>query len=175
MTAWRQENKGRGGAASKVAGKVASLVLLGALCAAVTLAGPVKAASTERVVTDHRTGLAISGFDPVAYFIQSRPVKGKADIEAHQGGAIWRFHDARDREIFLAAPEVYAPQFGGYDPTGLVRGRIIAGEPNLWLIRGGRLYLFSRIENRDAFAANAAAFAEAAEKWPALSESLADY
>lgn len=157
------------------ASKVTGLALLGLFCAAVTWAAPAEAASTERVVTDHRTGLAIAGFDPVAYFIQSRPVAGKADFEAHQGGAIWRFHDARDREIFLSAPEVYAPRFGGYDPTGLARGRIIAGEPNIWLIHGGRLYLFSRIENRDAFAANPAAFAEATEKWPALSETLADY
>lgn len=134
-----------------------------------------RAASTERVVTNHHTGLAIDGYDPVGYFLQSRPVAGKAGIETYQGGAIWRFSDERDREIFLAAPAIYGPQFGGYDPIDLAHGRIVAGQPAIWLVSGQRLYLFSRAEHRDAFAANPSSLADATDKWPALSRSLADY
>jgi len=167
MTAWRQENKGRGLKAPIVAGILAVLAMMGPVAA--------RAASTERVVTNHHTGLAIDGYDPVGYFIQSRPVAGKAGIEASRGGAIWRFHDERDREIFLSAPGIYGPQFGGYDPVDLAHGRIVAGQPLLWLISGQRLYLFSRAENRDAFEADPSNLAGAADKWPILRKKLADY
>jgi hypothetical protein len=167
MTAWRQENKGWGRKGLTAAGILAIFAAWGLVGA--------QAASTERVVTDHHTGLAISGYDPVAYFIQSRPIEGKAGVEAHQGGAIWRFSDERDRQIFLSAPDIYAPQFGGYDPMDLAHGRIVAGQPLVWLVYRQRLYLFSRIENRDAFAAGPAQLAEAVEQWPVLSERLADY
>jgi hypothetical protein len=171
MTAWRQENKGWGQKGLIAAGILAIFaVMFGVLEPSV-----VRAASTERVVTNHHTGLAIDGYDPVGYFIQSRPVAGKAGIETYQGGAIWRFFDERDRQIFLSAPDIYGPQFGGYDPVDLAHGRIVAGQPVLWLISGQRLYLFSRIENRDAFAADPSSVAEAADKWPVLSQSLADY
>ena len=167
MTAWRQENKGRSRKGLILAGILAVFVLMG-------LPG-VWAASTERVVTNHHTGLAIDGYDPVGYFLQSRPVTGKAGIETYQGGAIWRFSAERDREIFLSAPDIYGPQFGGYDPVDLADGRIVAGQPVIWLVSGQRLYLFSRNENRDAFAADPSRLAEAADKWPALSKTLADY
>jgi len=167
MTAWRQENKGWGPKGLIAAGILAVFAVMGSVAA--------RAASTERVVTNHHTGLAIDGYDPVGYFIQARPVAGKAGIEAYRGGAIWRFSDERDRQIFLSAPDVYGPQFGGYDPIDLAHGRIVAGQPMLWLISGQRLYLFSRIENRAAFAADPSSLAEAADKWPVLSQSLADY
>ena len=134
-----------------------------------------RAVSTERVVTNHHTGLAIDGYDPVGYFLRSRPVAGKSGIETSQGGAIWRFFDERDREIFLSAPHIYGPQFGGYDPIDLAAGRIVAGRPLIWLVHDRRLYLFSRVENRDAFTADPSALAGAADKWPALSKTLADY
>lgn len=167
MTAWRQENKGWGQKGLIAAGILAVFVVMRPVAA--------EAASTERVVANHHTGLAINGYDPVGYFIQSRPVAGKPGIETHHGGAIWRFFDERDRDIFLSAPDIYGPQFGGYDPIDLAYGRIVAGRPLIWLVYGQRLYLFSRIEHRDAFTADPSRLADAAEKWPALSETLADY
>lgn len=167
MTLWRQENKGYGRKGLIAAGILAVFALMGL--------GAVRAASSERVVTNRHTGLAIDGYDPVGYFIQSRPVAGKPGIETYQGGAIWRFFDERDRDIFLSAPDIYGPQFGGYDPIDLADGRIVAGQPLIWLVSDQRLYLFSRVENRDAFAADPSRVAEAAGKWPALSGTLADY
>lgn len=167
MTVWRQENKGLSRKGPVAAGILAVFAVLAPVI--------VWAASTERVVTNHHTGLAIDGYDPVGYFIQSRPVAGKPGIETWQGGAIWRFFDERDRDIFLSAPDIYGPQFGGYDPIDLADGRIVAGQPLIWLVHGQRLYLFSRIENRDAFTADPSRLAEASGKWPALSETLAGY
>ena len=106
------------------------------------------AATTERVVVNRYSGLAIDGFDPVAYFTDAEAARGAPDVEAAQGGAIWRFRSEANRAAFMAHPEVYGPQFGGYDPVDVARGRAVAGRPQLWLIAGQRLYLFSREESR---------------------------
>ena len=80
------------------------------------------AATTERVVVNRYSGLAIEGFDPVAYFTDSAAVRGVADFEAAEAGAVWRFRNEGNRASFVAHPEVYGPQFGGYDPVDLGRG-----------------------------------------------------
>ena len=132
------------------------------------------ASTTERVVTNRYSGLAIEGFDPLAYFIDGRPEVGLPDFEAAQGGAVWRFRNEGNRDCFVAHPEVYGPQFGGYDPVDLARGVTVAGNPNFWLVAGNRLYLFGREETRDAFAANPAPFAKEANlRWPTLEDQLA--
>ena len=94
------------------------------------------ATTTERIVVNRFSGLAIEGFDPVAYFVDSQPVLGLPDFEAWQGGAVWRFHNDGNRASFLAHPEVYGPQFGGYDPIDVARGVTVAGNPRFWADRG---------------------------------------
>jgi hypothetical protein len=165
MTAQRQETK-------RQRAKAGFIALLSGLAVVFGLAA--QAATTERLVADRLTGLAIGGFDPVAYFTDARPLSGKPDFEAAQGGAVWRFRNEGNRAFFLAHPEVYSPQFGGYDPTDVVRGVPVAGQPRLWLIAGQRLYLFGRTEARDAFASDPARFVrEARQRWPALRDTLA--
>lgn len=132
------------------------------------------AATTERVVVDRFTGLAVGGMDPVAYFTESRAVPGRTDVEASVAGAVWRFCNEDNRAFFLAHPEIYGPQFGGYDPVDVARGVTVAGRPQVWLVAGQRLYLFARIESRDAFAADpAAVLQEARARWPHLRDALA--
>jgi len=78
--------------------------------------------------------------------------------------------------VFLAHPDIYGPRFGGYDPVDVSNGKVIAGRAQLWLISGERLYLFSREENRSAFAADAEGIARRADgQWPALVETLSNY
>ena len=133
----------------------------------------IAAATTERVVTNSQTGLAISGFDPVAYFTTSRPVIGRADVEARFAGAIWRFVNAGNREAFKDSPDIYMPVFGGYDPTGIARGVAVAGHPEVWLIAGERLYLFRDSKNREAFTAAADdIIASANRNWPDVQSAL---
>jgi hypothetical protein len=133
-----------------------------------------QAATTERVVVDRFSGLAIDGFDPVAYFADARPVVGAADFEASQAGAVWRFRNASNRASFVAHPDIYGPQFGGYDPIDLARGVTYAGSPRFWLVSGERLYLFGRQASRDAFAADPArVLKEASQRWPELEQKLA--
>ena len=130
--------------------------------------------TTERVVVNRYSGVAIEGFDPVAYFADARPVRGIPDYEVAAAGAVWRFRNESNRAAFVAHPEIYGPQFGGYDPIDLARGVTYAGNPRFWMVSGQRLYLFGREENRIAFAADPARFLkEAATRWPALQQALA--
>jgi hypothetical protein len=130
--------------------------------------------TTERLVVDRFTGLAIHGYDPVAYFVDGHPVLGLPDFEAWQGGAVWRFHNEGNRADFLAHPEIYGPQFGGYDPVDVARGVTVAGNPLFWVVAGERLYLFGLEANRDAFAADPVRYLDPAqERWPALEKMLA--
>ncbi len=133
-----------------------------------------RATTTERVVVNRYSGVAIEGFDPVAYFVDARPLVGLPEFEASDAGAVWRFRNEGNRTSFVAHPDIYGPQFGGYDPIDLARGVAFAGNPRFWLISGQRLYLFGREESREAFAAAPERFLRQAKlRWPALEQGLA--
>ena len=131
------------------------------------------AATTERVVVNRFSGLAIEGFDPVAYFVDHRPLLGLPEYEVAEAGAVWRFRNEGNRASFVAHPEIYGPQFGGYDPTDVARGVTFAGNPHFWVISGERLYLFGLEASRDAFAADPERYLrEANVRWPQLEQGL---
>ena len=148
--------------------------LLAAVFALIGLDRAALSATTERVVVNRYSGLAIEGFDPVAYFTDARPVRGLPDFEAAEAGTVWRFHNASNRDAFAAHPEIYGPQFGGYDPIDVARGVAYAGNPRFFVVTGQRLYLFGREESRNAFAANPARFLkDARARWPFVQQTLA--
>jgi hypothetical protein len=150
-------------------------LLTAAFAAAATLIGNsgLRAATTEQIVIDMRTGLAISGFDPVAYFVDSAAKPGKDTFEHTFAGVVWRFRNEGNQAAFVADPDVYMPRFGGYDPVAIARGVTVAGDPRVWLIVEGRLYLFYTLEHRAAFAADAEDLIATAERqWPALQRTL---
>jgi hypothetical protein len=133
------------------------------------------AATTERIVADRHTGLALYGIDPVAYFTARKPVAGREDFEYRHAGVIWRFENEGNRAAFAADPEVYTPRFGGYDPIGIARGVSTPGFPQLWSLVEDRLYFFYTPQAREAFMADpAAAIAAAAARWPDVLRDLAD-
>jgi hypothetical protein len=146
------------------------MALLSALCLpSLALAQ----ATTERVVVNRFTGLAISGFDPVAYFTDTAAVRGDERFEAVQDGAVWRFRNEGNRAAFVGHPEVYGPQFGGHDPVDVARGKAVQGLPQLWTVHAQRLYLFASDTSRTAFAANPEGFAQSAQRrWPKLKLEL---
>jgi hypothetical protein len=134
---------------------------------------PAGAATTERIVTDKLTGLALNGFDPVAYFADRAPRLGEGTYEFSYAGAVWRFANEGNRAAFERDPEVYMPRFGGYDPIDLARGAAIPGHPLIWLISGDRLYLFSKLETRGRFAADVeGAVAVAEHHWREVERTL---
>src|SRR4030095_4015792 len=98
MTAQRQESYRRGSGAA--------LFALLAAVFALTRPNPAAwAATTERIVVNRYSGLAIEGFDPVAYFTNAEAVRGVPDFEAAEAGAVWRFQNASNRDAFAANPE----------------------------------------------------------------------
>jgi hypothetical protein len=134
-----------------------------------------RAATTERVVIDRHTGLALYGIDPVAYFTDRKPTAGREDFELRHAGAIWRFENEGNRAAFAANPEVYMPRFGGYDPVGISRGVARPGTPVLWVIRDQQLYLFYTADARATFLASPAdLIAAAAARWSAVRNELAE-
>lgn len=123
---------------------------------------------------DPATGVALSGFDPVAFFTDAKAEPGRGDLELGADGAVWRFRNEGNRAAFRAHPDVYRPAFGGYDPVAIARERSVPGSPMFWLIAGERLYLFYSAANRDAFRADSAAVLDAANRnWPAVEKSVA--
>lgn len=132
-----------------------------------------KARATEQVVVNWHTGLAIDGYDPVAFFTDGKPTVGSADVELDYGGATWRFANIGNRAAFAARPDIYMPQYGGYDPIGVAQGVAVPGNPYLWNIQGERLFLFYDTARRDRFVANPGRIiAPADRKWPDLRRTL---
>jgi YHS domain-containing protein len=137
--------------------------------------GPLPAATDNQLAVNTETGLAISGFDPVAYFTESKAEFGRPEIELNLDGVVWRFTNEGNRGAFAEHPEVYAPRFGGYDPVAISGGRSVQGHPLIWAVVGQRLYLFYSEKARSAFLADPGRIIDAAErKWPNVSRALGD-
>ena len=148
-----------------------------ALAALAVVAAPglprVEAATTERVISDLNSGLAMNGFDPVAYFTDAAPLQGRPDQEYRYAGVIWRFRNEGNKAAFIANPDVYMPRYGGYDPIAIGRAVAVAGNPLLWALVGERLYFFYDEEARARFLANPAdAVTRADAAWPGVVEGL---
>jgi YHS domain-containing protein len=84
---------------------------------------------------------AIKGYDPVAYFSNHQPVKGKEEVTYVWKSATWHFANEENKATFEKNPEQYAPQYGGYCAYGLAKGYKVKIEPEAWAIENGKLYL----------------------------------
>jgi hypothetical protein len=154
----------------------ACLVLGGAAGAedthASTAAMPPVIGATELYRSDESSGLALGGLDPVAYFLPEGPKAGRADVELLWSGVAWRFASEANRAAFEASPTTYAPRMGGYDAEAASRGRIVDANPQLYLVRDNRLYLFRNDANRARFLADEALAERSEGNWQALAKDL---
>lgn len=91
-----------------------------------------------------RRGLAMKGYDSTAYFTAGVPRRGAAEHVVRWKGADWHFASAAEAAQFEAEPERFAPQFGGYCTRALSLQKVVRGDPEVWRIRGDKLYLFAR-------------------------------
>jgi hypothetical protein len=154
-------------------GAVWRLALVALLVAAMPGLPRVGAATTERVVNDRFSGLAMNGIDPVAYFTDGAPLYGRPDQEYRYAGVIWRFRNEGNKAAFIAHPEVYMPRYGGYDPIAVGRAIAVPGNPLVWALVGERLYLFYSEEARARFIAKPdEAILHADNKWPTVVSGL---
>ncbi|MBE7635678.1 YHS domain-containing protein [Sneathiella sp. P13V-1] len=111
--------------------------------ATVTLSSPSYAVvdnATSAVNTDEQF-LAMQGYDPVAYFKSGGPQKGMKKFSVQHTGGNYYFASAENMKAFIANPEKYLPQYGGFCAMGTALGKKLDGDPNVWKIVDGKLYL----------------------------------
>lgn len=125
------------------------LIMASALSLMAISAAAIPVANAGQQYIDE-SGFAVSGYDPVAFFeLQQTPlgtpqphaVPGRADITAEYNGARWAFASEANRKAFLADPAKYAPAYDGHCAYGIAQGGKVPGNPNLWRIVDGKLYL----------------------------------
>ena len=164
MTTARQQRK-----SCLVPGLALGIAVFGGIFASpAILASP-----NDWIVVDAHSALAISGFDPVAYFTEGKPKVGRPTMELRLDAVVWRFRNEGNRAAFAEHPEVYMPRFGGHDPVALARGASVPGHPLFWSVTGERLYLFYSAQARAAFLAGPGNIIErATRKWPEVERTL---
>jgi YHS domain-containing protein len=86
-------------------------------------------------------GIAIRGYDTVAYFTQGMPMEGRDEFTTEWQGAKWKFSSQEHLDLFTANPEKYAPQYGGYCAYGVAQNNLVKIEPDQWTVVDGKLYL----------------------------------
>ena len=119
----------------------------------------------------NKDGVALDGHDPVAFFTQNKPVKGKAEIQSIYRGARYYFASPDNKKLFDAEPAKYEPQFGGYCAYGVSKGGLYPVELDAFQIVNGRLLLQYNQEARDEFNKDTQGRLKMADgNWPKLVE-----
>lgn len=95
--------------------------------------------------------VAIKGYDPVAYFTDGKPVRGDARMAFDWDESRYYFSSARNRDLFAADPEHYAPRFSGFCTTAILEGDRYEADPAYWSIIDGKLYVFGTREGKERF------------------------
>lgn len=114
-------------------------------------------------------GKAIRGYDVVAFFTESASVKGFDSISYNWKDALWVFSSPANRQLFIANPEKYAPQYGGYCAYGTADGHKAPTQVNTWTILNNKLYFNYNNKVKELWSKNTVEFIKLAdEKWPAL-------
>lgn len=113
--------------------------------------------------------IALSGYDPVAYFADGKPAKGSREHWLAFDDAVYLFKSAAHRERFAAQPERYAPQYAGFCAGGVSKGYKAEPDPEAWLIANGRLFVFQYKDRVEMFRQKIAEVeAQASANWPAV-------
>lgn len=147
---------------------VLSLLAFAPAALAVTLPRPAWAREPD---VFQRSGLAIGGTDPVAYFTERRPVMGDATHSLDRDGATWHFASAANRESFAAEPDRYAPLFGGYCAFAASRGYLAPTIPEAWTVHEDRLYLNANLRARELWLQDVPGnIAKGLANWPGILE-----
>lgn len=120
-------------------------IALGCAAGAIVLTGALAIGGQGKPPTANAgdDGLALKGYDPVAYFVSGRAEPGREDLAARHDGLTWRFATRANRERFLADPGRYAPSYGGWCAYGVAaKGQLFDVDPvEGWTVHDGRLFL----------------------------------
>lgn len=115
--------------------------------------------------------VALSGYDPVAYFVDGKPAKGDKKYSAKYQDATYYFASASHRDAFKQNPVKYAPQYGGFCAMGVALGKKLDVEPDVWQVVDGKLYLNVNrdvaVKMNEDLAGN---LTKAEANWPAIKD-----
>lgn len=150
--------------------KLRNLIIAGTLALApMTFAAPAAFADVDPIYTGVFSNTAVGGYDPVAYFTEGEPTEGSSEFSTTYKGAEFRFASQENLDKFLAKPETYAPQYGGYCAYAVSQGQTAKGNPNNWSIVDGKLYLNLNDNIQKRWDANQAGYiVDADREWPEL-------
>jgi len=148
--------------------KISGIVLVSLLV--ITIATSMIAEITPISLNMHspvfeKYGYALEGFDAVSYF-KGKPEKGTESYRYEWNGSQWLFSSTENRNEFMANPEKFVPQFGGYCTKAVSTGFTAPGDPEVWLVKDEMLYIFSGEEVKNEFLENPRQIIEAcAKEW----------
>jgi len=145
-------------------------LVLSALVLIVAVTAIPGVANAESTVNVDRNGVAIKGYDPVAYFTMSEPVKGDKNHVVSWMGATWRFASSDNRSLFEKAPDKYTPRYGGHCAYGVANNYLVKIDPKAWTVYEGRLYLNYSLGVREQWREDIPGYIRKADaNWPGLS------
>lgn len=165
-----QRNSCRGAASASGACSRRSVLRLVGLGLAAASATMISARTARaRIFTGFVEGTALGGYDAVAYHTTGQALRGSEAITLSYQGAVWRFASAENRSLFEANPDAYAPEYGGHCAWATAQGYLAQGDPEVWRIVDGRLFLnASQGINRRWLRDVPGFISEADANWPSL-------
>lgn len=111
------------------------------------------------------------GFDPVGYFTQGKPVRGLAELAVALPDRTYYFASKANRDAFVASPEKFEPQYGGFCASGAAFAVKLGSDPGAWQIEGGRLFIFGDVLGQTAWQLDPAwNIAHADRIWPSIAD-----
>jgi YHS domain-containing protein len=126
-------------------------------------------AQTKSLLNLEKNGIAIQGYDPVAFFTQGHPVKGNQQFESQYKGARYLFETMNDKKLFDADPAKYEPQFGGFCSYAVSQGHTAPIKIEAWQIVNGRLLMQYDLDVQKKFNKDTAGNLQKADQnWPGV-------
>ena len=130
---------------------------------------PAMAGSGKLAYNEDENGVMLHGYDPVAYFTEDKAVKGKETITAKHDGVNYQFSSAEHRDMFQANPAKYVPAYGGHCAMGTAMGIKLNGDPELFRVVDGKLYLNVNEKVQKKWLSDIPGHIETADaKWPEI-------
>ena len=128
-------------------------------------------AKKDPIYTATFSSTAVGGYDVTSYFGEqvTAPIKGNKQFKTEYQGATWLFVSQENLDKFTANPQNYAPQYGGYCAWAVAQGNTASGDPLLWTLHDGKLYLNYNKKINDKWLADKENFISSADNhWPAV-------
>jgi YHS domain-containing protein len=126
-------------------------------------------ASAPRFYTSNLDHVMLNGYDVLSYYTNQRPLKGSPEYQIEYQGTKWYFVNKINMNKFKRNPEMYIPEFGGYSVWAIAHGKLIGGDPEIWKLVEGGLYLFCSERTRTKWMQERELINRLArDNWPAI-------